>query len=109
MDWVLVDAPCTGTGTLRRNPDMKWRFSLKYLEDLLSKQRVIFEQALSFVKPGGHIVYGTCSLLKQENNDQADHFIKTYSLKKVGEPFQSVPSVGEMDGFYGVVLKKPKG
>lgn len=105
MDWVLVDAPCTGTGTLRRNPDMKWKFSLEMMQRLVGQQRTIFEKALSFMKPEGRIVYGTCSLLPQENEQQIDHFIKTYRLKIEGQIFQSFPSPGGMDGFFGVVLK----
>ena len=50
MDWVLVDAPCSGTGTLRRNPDMKWRFSSEGLAELVTKQRVIFEEAFQYSK-----------------------------------------------------------
>lgn len=102
MDWVLVDVPCSGTGTLRRNPDMKWKFSEEMLQRLLGQQRSIFEKALSFLKPGGHIVYGTCSLLNEENQDQMEHFLKTYPLKRAAPPFQSLPAVGEMDGFFGV-------
>lgn len=108
MDWVLVDAPCTGTGTMRRNPDMKWQFTEETLPRLIGQQRTIFEKALSYVKPGGHIVYGTCSMLKEENEMQAEHFIKTYNLKVVGEPFHSLPSKGGMDGFYGVVFVTQK-
>lgn len=106
MDWVLVDAPCTGTGTMRRNPDMKWNFSEEGLERLVSQQRVIFEKGLSFLKPGGRIVYATCSILREENQEQLSHFTKTYGLAIVGEPFQSLPADGGMDGFYGVVLQK---
>lgn len=105
MDWIIVDAPCTGTGTYRRHPDMKWRFSCQTLQRLRSEQRVIFEKALSFKKPEGKIVYATCSLLREENQDQVEHFIKTYSLEMEEEPFQSLPSIGGMDGFYAVVLK----
>lgn len=104
MDWVLVDAPCSGTGTMRRNPDMKWNFNQETFERLLGQQRVIFEKALSFVKPGGRIVYATCSVLKEENEEQLAHFIKTYNLKIVKEPFQCLPTEAEMDGFFGVVL-----
>ncbi len=107
MDWVLVDAPCSGTGTLRRNPDMKWKFTNEMLERLAAEQRVIFERGLSFVKPGGHIVYATCSLLQEENQNQLDHFLNTYGLQLADEPFQSLPQKGEMDGFYGVAFKKP--
>lgn len=105
MDWVLVDAPCSGTGTLRRNPDMKWKFSNEMLQRLMGQQRIIFEKALSFMKPEGRIIYGTCSLLPQENELQLEHFLKTYHLKIEGDPFQSFPSIGGMDGFFGVVLK----
>lgn len=106
MDWVLVDAPCTGTGTLRRNPDMKWRFTASELRSLLGDQRVIFEQGLSYLKPDGYIVYATCSLLRQENQQQLEHFVCTYGLKLVGEPFCSLPTEGGMDGFFGAVLKR---
>lgn len=106
MDWVLVDAPCTGTGTLRRNPDMKWKFEPDTLYRLIGQQRTIFEKALSFLKPRGKIVYATCSLLKEENQEQMEHFIKTYDLTIEQEPFQSLPSEGGMDGFFAVVLRR---
>lgn len=106
MDWVLVDAPCSGTGTLRRNPDMRWRFTDNLLQELVSKQRVIFEKALSLVKPGGSIVYGTCSLLAEENEKQTEHFLKTYPLEIQGAPLKTLPEPGEMDGFYGVVFNR---
>lgn len=105
MQWVLVDAPCTGTGTLRRNPDLKSRFSLKGLEELRDLQYRIFSEALDFVKTSGFIVYATCSVLKEENQEQAARFEKDFVLKKVDE-FFSLPQSGEMDGFYGVVFKK---
>jgi 16S rRNA (cytosine967-C5)-methyltransferase len=108
MDWILVDAPCSGTGTMRRNPDMKWKFTEEMLVRLVGQQRVIFEKALSFLKPGGHIVYATCSMLKDENQDQIAHFLKTYPIDIVGEPFQSLPTEGGMDGFYGVVMTTKK-
>lgn len=106
MDWVLADVPCSGTGTLRRNPDMKWKFDEATLTRLLGQQRNIFEKALSYMKPEGRIVYATCSILEQENQQQIDHFLKTYGLEVEGEIFQSLPSVGGMDGFFGAVLKR---
>lgn len=105
MDWVLVDAPCSGTGTLRRNPDMKWKFTEETLQRLLGQQRTIFEKALSYMHPKGRIVYGTCSILNEENQDQIAHFIKTYGLEIEGDLFQTLPSTGGMDGFFGAVLK----
>lgn len=106
MNWVLVDAPCSGTGTLRRNPDMKWRFDEKTLPDLIGQQKTIFERALSFLRPDGRIVYATCSILPEENEKQVDYFIKTYNLTLEGTPYKTLPSHGGMDGFFGVVLKK---
>lgn len=106
MDWVLVDAPCSGTGTLRRNPDMKWKYTQEMLHRIVSSQRVIFEQALSYVKPGGYIVYATCSILQQENRHQLEHFLAHYPLELQGEPFECVPESGKKDGFFAVAFKK---
>jgi len=106
MDWVLVDVPCSGTGTLRRNPDMKWKFTDEMAARLVKEQRLIFEQGLSYVRPGGHIVYATCSVLKEENMDQIAHFEKLFPVQLVETPFSSVPTPGGMDGFFGAVLKK---
>jgi len=80
MDWVLVDAPCSGTGTLRRNPDMKWKFSIEMLERLVEQQRAIVQQACIYLKPGGTLVYATCSVLKEENEQQVDYFVRNFSL-----------------------------
>lgn len=104
MDWVLADVPCSGTGTLRRNPDMKWKFDDEMVARLVGLQRQIFEKALSFLKPGGKIVYATCSLLKDENERQVEHFVATYDLELIGQPFHSLPSQGGMDGFFGAVF-----
>jgi 16S rRNA C967 or C1407 C5-methylase (RsmB/RsmF family) len=69
-------------------------------------QRTIFEKALSFVKDNGYIVYATCSLLKAENEDQKDHFLKTYPLVQVGCCLQLLPKPGLGDGFFAVVFQK---
>lgn len=106
MDWVLVDAPCSGTGTLRRNPDMKWKFSEEQLQRLIGQQRTIFEKALSFLKPAGKIVYATCSILTEENEQQIAHFCKTYGLEVENAPFATLPTKDGMDGFFATVLKK---
>lgn len=73
-DAVLVDAPCTGTGTLRRNPDIKWRSRPEDLDRLVIEQRSILEAAARLVRPGGVLVYGTCSLLAEENESQVAWF-----------------------------------
>jgi len=74
MDRVLVDAPCTGLGTLRRNPDLKWRQSLQGVEEMAVKQAAILQSAARLVKPGGRLVYATCSILPQENEAIAEAF-----------------------------------
>ena len=78
IDRVLVDAPCSGLGTLRRNPDLKWRQSPKALEELGAKQRDILASAARLVKPGGRLVYATCSLLRSENEAVAEAFGATH-------------------------------
>ena len=107
FDWVLVDVPCSGTGTMRRNPDMKWRFTTKMLRKIIQEQRQIFEQALRFVKPGGHIVYMTCSVLQLENEEQTQYFKKTFSLNTSSSAFNTLPlDTNDPDGFYGQVFVK---
>ena len=74
IDRVIVDAPCSGLGTLRRNPDLKWRQSPQALAELSAKQAAILASAARLLKPGGRIVYATCSLLRAENEDIAAAF-----------------------------------
>jgi 16S rRNA (cytosine967-C5)-methyltransferase len=74
LDRVLVDAPCSGFGTLRRNPDLKWRHAPQAVMELAQKQRTILRAASRLVKPGGRLVYATCSILKAENEAIADDF-----------------------------------
>ena len=74
IDRVLVDAPCSGLGTLRRNPDLKWRQSLQAVQELTVKQAAILQSAARLVKPGGRLVYATCSVLPEENEAIAEAF-----------------------------------
>src|SRR5688572_28995938 len=74
LDRVLVDAPCSGFGTLRRNPDLKWRLKPEAIGELAEKQRAIHRAAGELVKPGGRLVYATCSILSEENEAIADDF-----------------------------------
>jgi 16S rRNA (cytosine967-C5)-methyltransferase len=74
MDRVLVDAPCTGLGTLRRNPDLKWRQDLQSVAEMAVKQAAILQSASRMLKSGGRLVYATCSVLPQENEAVADAF-----------------------------------
>jgi 16S rRNA (cytosine967-C5)-methyltransferase len=75
FDLVLVDAPCTGTGVWRRRPEAKWRLKVHSLENRRAEQREVLREAAQFVKPGGRLVYVTCSVLPAENTDQVDWFV----------------------------------
>lgn len=86
FDRVLVDAPCSGAGTWRRNPDAKWRLTQKDLDELAPLQASILASAARLVKPGGRLVYATCSLFAEENEAQAEGFLAT------ARDFEPVPS-----------------
>jgi len=75
IDRVLVDAPCSGLGTLRRNPDLKWRQSPQSIDELKHKQAAILSSASRLLKPGGRLVYATCSFLPEENQEIVEHFL----------------------------------
>jgi 16S rRNA (cytosine967-C5)-methyltransferase len=75
IDRVLVDAPCSGLGTLRRNPDLKWRQSPRSIDELKHKQAAILSSASRLLKPGGRLVYATCSFLPEENQEIVEHFL----------------------------------
>src|SRR6185437_5237700 len=74
FDRVFVDAPCTGTGTWRRNPDAKWRLTPRDLVELPALQAEILDSAARLVRPGGRLVYATCSLLREEDEEQIERF-----------------------------------
>lgn len=105
MDWVVVDVPCTGTGTFRRNPDLKWKFEIADLDNLLQEQREIFREAFAYLHPQGTIVYMTCSILPQENEKQAAYFQETFGLEVV-EKFQTLPVQNGMDGFFAIAMRR---
>jgi 16S rRNA (cytosine967-C5)-methyltransferase len=84
---------------------MKWKFTPDMVERLVGEQREIFKQAFDYVKPGGALIYITCSILKRENEDQAEYFLKNFALTEE-KRFQTIPKKGEMDGFFGVAFRK---
>ncbi len=88
IDRVLVDAPCSGLGTLRRHPDLKWRQSPKLIEEMQAKQAAILAGAAKLLKPGGRLVYATCSLLPAENERIADAFTAEHA-----QTFEVVPAL----------------
>jgi 16S rRNA (cytosine967-C5)-methyltransferase len=124
FDRVFVDAPCTGTGTWRRNPDAKWRLGPEELARLVALQAEILDSAARLVKPSGRLVYATCSLLREENEDQINGFLASHSdfaLLPIGEIWRATigsepPAAGDMlrltparhgtDGFFVAVLQR---
>jgi 16S rRNA (cytosine967-C5)-methyltransferase len=125
FDRVLVDAPCTGTGTWRRNPDARFRLMPVDLEELQVKQAAILQTASSFVKPGGRLIYATCSILSEENSAQIERFLAAnldFELVPVEEiavvpkgavgdgPYLSLtPLTHGTDGFFGAVMARKAG
>ncbi|HET9652462.1 MAG TPA: RsmB/NOP family class I SAM-dependent RNA methyltransferase [Usitatibacter sp.] len=125
IDRVLVDAPCTGLGTLRRNPDLKARQSDAAVAELNAKQRAILDAAATLLKPGGRLVYGTCSLLVEENEDMVREFLGRHpdftlvpakkvlarqgvTLPATEDFLRLYPHVHDTDGFFAAVLEKKK-
>lgn len=121
IDRVLIDAPCSGTGTLRRNPDIKWR--PQNIAELVAVQERILEAAAPLVKPGGRLVYATCSLLSEENEAVITRFLQSHPLFSItpasailtqrriplsfSEPaLRLYPHHHQTDGFYAVVLDR---
>ena len=122
---VLVDAPCSGIGTLRRNPDLKWRQHPEALAELGQLQERILNSAARCVAPGGRLVYATCSLLAEENEVQAERFLASHpdferldaaeilgarceTLKLEGPYVQLRPDVHGTDGFFAAVFERKK-
>ena len=91
MDLVFVDAPCTGSGTWRRHPDAKWRLSPERLQRRMAEQDAVLDGAAPFVKPGGRLIYVTCSLFTEENEERVDAFLAR------SRGFETVPASGILD------------
>lgn len=122
FDRVLVDAPCSGLGTLRRNPDLKWRQSEQDLSELTAKQANILQAAAKLLKPGGRLVYATCSLLREENEEIIEAFLAQHpqfqalnvaeilAQHKIaldtGNTLKLLPHVHGTDGFFAAVMER---
>ncbi|MCC2112363.1 MAG: RsmB/NOP family class I SAM-dependent RNA methyltransferase, partial [Hyphomicrobiales bacterium] len=108
MDIVFVDAPCTGTGTWRRRPDAKWRLGPEALEARIADQRAVLASGLPLVKPGGRLVYVTCSLLPEENEDQVAAFLgenPDFSLADAAATWRTALSTEFPDRFAAPIAK----
>jgi 16S rRNA (cytosine967-C5)-methyltransferase len=123
---VLVDAPCSGLGTLRRNPDLKWRLNAKSIDEMVELQAKILESACRLVKSGGRLVYATCSPLRREDEGIAEAFSAAhpeFRMLDAGELltasgveradelnangyFRSWPHQHGMDGFFAAAWQK---
>jgi 16S rRNA (cytosine967-C5)-methyltransferase len=125
---VLVDAPCSGSGSWRRKPDARWRFTPESLANRQDDQRAVLDRAARLVKPGGRVVYVTCSVLPQENTGQIEAFLarhpqfrvvpfaEVWRAASVSEPPVSAdgrhdtllltPATHGSDGFFAAVLEK---
>ncbi|NRD88431.1 RNA methyltransferase [Sphingopyxis sp. BSNA05] len=116
-DLVLIDAPCSGTGTWRRNPELRWRMTAKRLEHTTELQQRLFALGSELVKPGGRLVYAVCSLLDAEGCDQTDSFLESHPGWReisidlpIGRPYRKglllSPHHDGTDGFYFTCLEK---
>jgi len=107
-DRVLIDAPCSGLGVLRRNPDAKWKLQPEFIENIKKTQAEILDNYSKMVKPGGKMIYATCSILPSEHEKQIKDFLK----RDTGKDFtfakekKVLPSTSGFDGFYMALLEK---
>jgi 16S rRNA (cytosine967-C5)-methyltransferase len=109
-DLVVIDAPCTGTGTWRRNPDAKWRMRPGALEVRLKDQAEVLDRAASMVKPGGRIAYITCSVLVPENGEQVRAFIERHHEFSIRPPAETAGVLGDKaEPFAKAALQTPEG
>jgi 16S rRNA (cytosine967-C5)-methyltransferase len=105
FDLVLIDAPCSGLGVLRRDPDIKWRRSWEDLPPLAALQRQMLAAAAAVVRPGGRIVYSTCSSEPDENEDVVAGFLaETPGFEKSGDPLRTLPFGDGLEAFYACRL-----
>ena len=120
FDRVLVDAPCSGLGTLRRNPEIKWRISPEDVKNFASLQKCLLKNAASYVKKGGRLIYSTCTIMPEENEDVIEDFLSHHGGFRCMQPtgiiggqlvddrgfFRTDPSHHGTDGFFAAVLSE---
>jgi 16S rRNA (cytosine967-C5)-methyltransferase len=105
-DRVLIDAPCSGIGVLRRNPDSKWKLEPEFVENIIKTQKEILENYSQLVKPGGKLVYATCSIFPSENEKQVHSFLKNHQEFIFEKEHKVSPAKSGFDGFYMALIKR---
>ena len=108
-DRVLIDAPCSGLGVLKRNPDAKWKLQPEFIDNIRKVQAEVLESYSRIVKPGGKLVYATCSVLPSENQEQVKNFLKNTEMGKNFKFLKDskiLASESGFDGFYMALLER---
>jgi 16S rRNA (cytosine967-C5)-methyltransferase len=108
-DRVLIDAPCSGLGVLKRNPDAKWKLQPEFIDNIRKVQAEVLESYSRIVKPGGKLVYATCSVLPSENQEQVQHFLNNTEMGKNFKFLKDtkiLASESGFDGFYMALLER---
>ena len=106
FDRILVDAPCSGTGTLRRNPEIRWRLANEDIANFAAVQKQFLRNAASALRPGGRLVYSTCSVEREENEEVVDNFISTHPGFTLEKTIRTWPHREGSDGFFIAVLPR---
>lgn len=105
-DAVLIDAPCSGIGVLRRNPDSKWKLQPEFIESIRDTQAEILDKYSKMVKKGGKLVYATCSIFPSENQDQVNKFLEANKEFTFISERKILPSKSGFDGFYMALMER---
>ncbi len=105
-DRVLIDAPCSGIGVLKRNPDSKWKLQPEFVENIIKTQAEILENYSQLVKPGGKLVYATCSIFPSENEKQVHGFLKNHPEFEFEKEHKVSPVKSGFDGFYMALMRR---
>jgi 16S rRNA (cytosine967-C5)-methyltransferase len=106
FDRILLDVPCSNTGVLRRRPDARWRFTTERLGDLVRRQRAILDGAAPFLKPGGTLVYSTCSLEPEEGPDQVNTWLRGNSRFEHVATSSLFPPDSGTDGIFAAAVRR---